>query len=151
MRAKLPQGYQLWPSFWMLPEKTSNCKYEEIDVVEYNAGRNPTFAPIIFGSAFYGSGPKKSQLVQRTGTKELKDQNIQDFSEQFHEYSIMWTENYIEWKLDGETYFGVSTQLDYWYENDRMIGTFMERTFTENDSYGKALSVKHRSLLKFSL
>ncbi len=93
VRAKLPKGQGLWPAIWMLP--TDNVygiwpASGEIDIME-NIGSetNKIFGTIHYGHDFW-----------RYDTQFLPVDTI-DFSEDFHTYTVLWTEDCILFQVDG--------------------------------------------------
>lgn len=96
--AKLPQGKGLWPAIWLLPEKENYGDWPlsgEIDIME-NLGHD---SKTIYGSIHYGD-PKpnnkhfSSQYYLKNGF----------FSDTYHTFSVEWSEDKIEWFVDGDLY-----------------------------------------------
>ncbi|MCZ4407219.1 glycoside hydrolase family 16 protein [Cryomorphaceae bacterium 1068] len=93
VRAKLPKGQGLWPAIWMLPTDTVYGIWPasgEIDIME-NIGSETNS---IFGTIHYGHD------FWRYDTQYLPVDTV-DFSEDFHTYSVLWTEDCILFQVDG--------------------------------------------------
>lgn len=93
VRAKIPKGQGLWPAIWMLPTDTVYGIWPasgEIDIME-NIGSetNKIFGTIHYGHDFW-----------RYDTQYLPIDTI-DFSEDFHTYTVLWTEDCILFQVDG--------------------------------------------------
>lgn len=102
VRAKLPIGQGLWPAIWMLP--TDNVygiwpKSGEIDIME-NIGSEPArvFGTIHFGHDFWRYYSQYYELDSGT------------FSEDFHVFSAIWTEQCIQFYVDGKKIGGPNTR-----------------------------------------
>lgn len=96
-RLRLPSGQGLWPAFWMLGADFPSVGWPasgEIDIMEYR-GQEPS---IVFGS-LHGPGYSGGDAVTR------RFQLIQDrFDTGFHVFAVEWTEDYIDWSVDGQPY-----------------------------------------------
>ena len=96
MRAKLPYGQGIWPAFWMLGSdfyETGWPDCGEIDIME-NVGKEPG---IIHGT-LHGPGYSGGMAIGMPYTVDG------DITEEFHVYSIEWSENEINWLVDGVQY-----------------------------------------------
>lgn len=98
VRAKLPQGRGTWPAIWMLPEENRFGgwpKNGEIDIMEhvgYDTGRV--------------HGTVHTEAFNHTkGTQKGGQRMVPDFSSEFHTYAIDWTEEKIDFFIDGTKYF----------------------------------------------
>ena len=92
-RMKLPKGQGIWPAFWMLPEKV-NASWPadgEIDIMEL-VGHEPntSHGTIHYGTPWPNNQFKGCPYVLPNG----------DFSEDFHEFAIVWEPNSIKWYVD---------------------------------------------------
>ena len=93
VKAKLPSGGGTWPAIWMLG---SNYKTDiwpkcgEIDITEYT-GNNP--------GKVLSSLHSPSSFGATVNTQETAIENEND---QFHIYSVIWSEDQIYFLLDGE-------------------------------------------------
>lgn len=101
IKAKLPSGRGTWPAIWMLPDSFREGSHwpscGEIDIMEH-VGRNHE-------EIHFSLHTEKYNHIHRTQqTKFLKIHNV---TNEFREYAIDWTEDYIEFFIDGETYYKV--------------------------------------------
>ncbi len=97
-RIKLPRGQGIWPAFWMLGNNIDtvgwpNCG--EIDIME-NIGREPT---IVHGTVH---GPGYSGANGIGAPYSLPGSPV--FADDFHVYSVEWSENRIAFAVDGTTF-----------------------------------------------
>lgn len=106
IRAKLPVGKGIWPALWMLGENISSVGWPacgEIDIMEL-VGTNPSRVHgTMHWKALNGANVNKGGSYDLAGA---------DFSQQFHVYSIVWTQNMIKWYVDDVLFFtGTSADL----------------------------------------
>lgn len=98
IRAKLPKGTGTWPAIWMLPEENRHGgwpKNGEIDIMEH-VGYDPgKVHGTVHTEAFNHS----------IGTQKGAQLMVPDFYEAFHTYAIDWTQDRIDFFIDGEKYF----------------------------------------------
>lgn len=98
VRAKLPRGRGIWPAIWMLP---TNWQYGgwpesgEIDIMEH-VGYEPD-------SVWTSVHTKAYNHV--IGTQKTKGLFLPDANENFHVYSIEWTEDKVVGMVDGNPFF----------------------------------------------
>ncbi len=97
-RMKLPIGRGIWPAFWMLPTNEAYGKWPqsgEIDIME-SAGSEPAtvLGTIVFGLPYPNITASSAKFTLAQG----------DFSQDFHNYAIEWSENTIKWYIDGYLY-----------------------------------------------
>ncbi|HCD53369.1 MAG TPA: beta-glucanase [Balneolaceae bacterium] len=100
IRAKIPadNGNGLWPAIWMLGDGIRNgvswpdCG--EIDIMEY-----VSYAPNQFYCTIHSAANNHSDGTQ-LGSGALV---LDDIEEEFHNYGIIWTEDYIKFYLDEPT------------------------------------------------
>jgi beta-glucanase (GH16 family) len=102
IRAKLPVGQGIWPALWMLGTKISSAGWPacgEIDIMEL-IGTTPS---TVYGTLHWSS---------LSGAHVSKGANLKllsgDYSKEFHVYSIIWGENYIQWFIDDQKYLDIS-------------------------------------------
>ncbi|MER2047462.1 MAG: glycoside hydrolase family 16 protein [Solibacillus sp.] len=89
MRAKLPTGQGIFPAFWLITDK-ENTWLPEIDIMEM-LGHQPN--EIWMVSHWLGeNGKLKSDFSSYTG---------EDFTKEFHTFSIEWAPDSISWFIDG--------------------------------------------------
>ena len=99
MRAKLPSGQGIFPAFWMMPDK-ENTWLPEIDIMEM-VGHLPNEVWMV------------SHWLDTNGTLK-SDYNTfigDDFSKDFHTFSIEWTPESITWLIDGIERFQSSKSI----------------------------------------
>ena len=97
VRAKLPEGRGIWPAIWMLGANLDEVGWPasgEIDIMEM-VGHTPR---VTHGTAHWGNPGDPSTFI---GNSISIDEN---FSEQFHVFSLVWEQNEIKWYMD-ETLF----------------------------------------------
>ena len=102
IRAKLPEGQGVWPAIWMLPTDQVYGgwpKSGEIDIVEM-VGHEPN---TIHGTVHYGSDWPGNQ---NRGTSYTLEEG--KFSNDFHTFSIEWSQDEIKWFIDDEHYLTVT-------------------------------------------
>ncbi|MEO1616155.1 MAG: glycoside hydrolase family 16 protein [Planctomycetota bacterium] len=98
VRAKLPKGDGMWPAIWMLPTDNKYGSWAssgEIDIMEMK-GSIPNE---VLGTLHYGGQWPKNKY---SGDSYKLQKG--DFSEDFHTFSVVWTEGRIDWYVDGEHY-----------------------------------------------
>ncbi|MEO1411836.1 MAG: glycoside hydrolase family 16 protein [Bacteroidota bacterium] len=96
VRARMPIGQGLWPAIWMLP--TDNAygdwpKSGEIDIMEY-LGHEPERT---FGTIHYGH---ENWAFNSQGL--ILEEDEDNFHEAFHVFTVLWTENCIQFRMDGQ-------------------------------------------------
>ncbi len=96
VRAKLATAKGLWPAIWMLGSDISEVGWPasgEIDILEY-IGREP-------GKVFTSLHTPASH-GNTINTKKTKIENIE---EGYHTYKAIWTQEYIEFFVDGQSLY----------------------------------------------
>lgn len=99
IRAQVPEGQGLWPAFWLLPQDHSWPP--EIDVLE-----------------LLGSDPETyyTNLITHDPTVSVESRfrahQVEDLSQDFHNYGVKWTPNTIEFYLDRELVSAHPTPAD---------------------------------------
>ncbi len=96
IRAKIPdlKGNGLWPAIWMLGENIGQVGWPacgEIDIMEY-----VSYQPNQFYSTIHSTANNHTNGTQ-VGSGAI---SLQDIEEEFHNYGIIWTEDYIKFYLD---------------------------------------------------
>ncbi len=97
IRAKLPSGRGVWPAIWMLPTDWAYGVWPasgEIDIMEF-VGYLPDS---LFGTVHTGS------FNHLAGTQVTKGIYSNTLSTEFHEYSIEWDAEKIQFYFDGQHY-----------------------------------------------
>ena len=129
VRTKLPTGIGTWPAIWMLSKKVNedgaywdNQGYGttnwpecgEIDILEY-WGKNPNYVQ----SAVHTSSSFGYTVINLGG------QNVANASDQFHIYSIEWSDEKIAFSVDGTEHYRYSPSIknsDTWpFDSDQYI------------------------------
>lgn len=94
--AKMPSGQGIWPAVWMLP---TDSKYGgwasggEIDIIESRGSKvEETTGALHFG----GQWPRNTYLSHRY---QFPKKNA---AEDFHLYTLEWSEDEIKWLVDGK-------------------------------------------------
>lgn len=98
IRAKMPQGQGIWPALWMLGHNISDVSWPscgEIDIMEL-VGHEPnvTHGTIHWSNA---SGNHTYQGGEKTLPSGI-------FADEFHVFTIVWTNTKITWYLDEEEF-----------------------------------------------
>ncbi|MEX1189539.1 MAG: glycoside hydrolase family 16 protein [Bacteroidia bacterium] len=93
IRAKMPIGQGIWPAIWMLPTDTVYGGWPrsgEIDIMEY-LGHKPkeVLGTIHYGHDFWRFNSQMLELEQGS------------FAEDFHVFTLLWTEECIQFQMDG--------------------------------------------------
>lgn len=129
VRAKLPTGIGTWPAIWMLSKNIDedgaywdNQGYGttnwpacgEIDILEH-WGKNPNYVQsAVHNTSSYGD------KVENIG-----GQNVENVSDQFHIYSMEWTDEKIVFRVDGAEHYVYNPSIknsDTWpYDSDQYI------------------------------
>lgn len=102
--ARIPIGRGIWPAIWLMPENSEYGdwpKSGEIDVMEY----------------VWGNGDNHFQIYSTIHTEDIDvngnkiDSGVASsatLDSDFHLYSLLWTEEYIEILFDNQTIFTFS-------------------------------------------
>lgn len=110
MRAKVPCGKGLWPSFWMQPDKSpwNKTKYTgEIDIFEGYGGPY-TMSANLHKWYTNADGKSVSTTIGKTGNilsgslKYGKDSAA--FAQQYHTFGFEWTPEFMAFYVDDELY-----------------------------------------------
>ena len=98
IKAKLPSGVGTWPAIWMMPEIDKHGGWPrsgEIDIMEAVGFDQDRIHTTAHTSAF---NHKKNTQKNNNGI-------IKDTTTKYHIYAVEWTEDYIQWFIDGEPFF----------------------------------------------
>ena len=98
IKAKLPAGVGTWPAIWMMPEFDKHGGWPrsgEIDIMEA-VGFDPDR---IHTTAHTGAYNHKKN------TQKNNNDIIKNTTTKYHVYAIEWTEEYIQWFVDGKPFF----------------------------------------------
>ena len=96
VRAKLPDGGGTWPAIWMLGANCPTAGWPdcgEIDIMEHVGNRPGWPSSAIHNPAGYAS------------TYFGDEQYIETVTSEFHVYGIIWTQEKIEFTVDGVEHF----------------------------------------------
>jgi len=105
IRARLPYGQGIWPAIWMLPtdwEYGGWPRSGEIDIMEI-IGHDPDYlhGTLHFGRAYNDKSQDGGSYRSPAGS----------LRNEFHTYTVEWTESEFRWFLDDIQYASVSS----WY------------------------------------
>lgn len=103
IRALMPKGQGIWPALWMLGSNISEPEYiwpkcGEIDIMEMvggGAGKDDK----VYGTVHWDNA---GSYASYGGDSTLTNGKI--LADEFHVYSIVWTETLITWYLDNVQY-----------------------------------------------
>jgi beta-glucanase (GH16 family) len=101
-RIKVPSGAGVWPAFWMLGSDIDAVGWPacgEIDIMEFIGKEPSTVYGTIHGVGYSGAGGI-SRSTSLPGKANVSDD--------FHRYSVKWSESEIRWFLDGKLYSKIS-------------------------------------------
>jgi beta-glucanase (GH16 family) len=108
IRAKLPTGEGTWPALWMLGKNIDedgaywdNQSYDttswpacgEIDIMEHWGYNQNYISSALHTPSSFG------------GTVNVGGRHIDNVSTEFKVYTMIWTEDYIEFQVDGTTHY----------------------------------------------
>jgi beta-glucanase (GH16 family) len=105
IRALLPQGQGIWPALWMLGFNIDTVDWPacgEIDIMEMIG--EPTNDSKVYGTVHWDNA---GSHASNGGNTTLTNGKI--FADEFHVFSILWTETTITWYLDDVQYHIVNT------------------------------------------
>ncbi len=112
IRAKLPEGRGIWPAIWMLGDNIRAKGWPacgEIDIMEM-VGHEPA---TVHGTIHFGKDPAGHRYKGAPFSLDGADQ----FSDQFHVFTLRWEENNLEWLVDDRLFYSaspaVTTRHDY--------------------------------------
>lgn len=106
IRAKLPICLGSWPALWMMPNDDVYGYWPnsgEIDIIEH-VGFNPY---TIYFTA---------HCAEQNGdnNKYHNSASVPDCTTAFHEYSLVWSENRLDWLIDGKRKWTVVKNSNTW-------------------------------------
>jgi len=105
VRAKIPRGKGLWPAIWMLPTDTAYGQWPasgEIDIMEnIGSNTNEILGTIHYGNEFYDYDSQTYTEVADKDSIVDGEPLLVDFADDFHVYSVDWTEDCIRFQVDG--------------------------------------------------
>lgn len=104
--AKVPEGQGLWSAFWLLPSfeqwPEGIAVLPEIDVMEHLGHQPNTYHTTLHTNQ---TGPLTSHPYDHTIKRRLTDN--------FHLYSVVWTQRTVNWYLDGQWMASHPTPQDF--------------------------------------
>ncbi len=103
VKAKVPFGQGIWPAIWMLPTDWEYGGWPssgEIDIMEH----------VNLDNEIHGTVHTEA-YNHRKGTQKGGQIEVPDANEKFHVYSIVWTDDQIDFLVDDNKYFS--------FENDK--------------------------------
>ncbi|HEY4334996.1 MAG TPA: family 16 glycosylhydrolase [Puia sp.] len=104
IRAKLPVSSGMWPALWMLGSNFSTAGWPgcgETDIMEL-IGKNPNQ---VVGSMHWKQGDGSEGTFNNAYTL-----SSQDFSRQFHVFSLIWAQDTVQFLVDDHLYVNGSSQ-----------------------------------------
>ena len=104
-RIKLPFGQGVWPAFWMLGEDIGTVGWPEcgeVDIME-NFGTFNNNLSINNGTA-HGPGYSGANGITQAYTLPFGE----TVSDDYHLYAVEWSQNSVEWFVDGVSYHHVT-------------------------------------------
>lgn len=104
IRAALPKGQGMWPALWMLGSNFQTVGWPacgEIDIMEMigGGGREKT----VHGTVHWDNNGSHASF---SNSRSLTSGTLAD---EFHVYSIVWTNSSISWYLDNVQYHSIDT------------------------------------------
>jgi beta-glucanase (GH16 family) len=102
IRAKLPVGKGIWPALWMLGSNITSVSWPacgEIDIMEL-VGTNPNRS--------HGTMHWKPVTGSNTSKGAYYDLPSGNFSQEFHVFSIIWSQDQIRWYVDDHLFLTTS-------------------------------------------
>ena len=114
MSAKLPDGYKVWPAFWLMGDKDNWPYCAEIDIMEFIAldeendwlGHRRSFATFHYAD---GNGYHAEIGGWTDGTMLISNEKLTD---DFHVYAIEWEADQIRWYFDDVLYLTINVDSD---------------------------------------
>jgi len=98
IRAILPEGQGIWPALWMLGKNITNVGWPacgEIDIMEL-VGHQPS---VVHGTIHFGPPWPNNQYNGSSFSLSSGK-----FKDEFYVFSLIWSENKIEWYVNDELY-----------------------------------------------
>jgi beta-glucanase (GH16 family) len=109
MRAKIPTGVGIWPSFWMLGTNIDRVGWPacgEIDIMDY----------VGFDPGRIHGGVHTKAFNHAEGTGRLGSLETDAPHQSFHRYAVEWGPERIDFLFDGTRYFTYANSLRGWKE-----------------------------------
>lgn len=102
-RMKLPKGTGMWPAFWMLGNNIGTASWPgcgEIDIMEMMNGGEPGADKVALGTAHWWH-----EDINGYATYGEKHYHWEDLGNNFHEYTLIWDEQYLRVYIDDHNYW----------------------------------------------
>ncbi|MGD6969104.1 family 16 glycosylhydrolase [Rossellomorea vietnamensis] len=94
IRAKLPEGQGLFPAFWMVPSEEDWLP--EINIMDFLGQKPNEYFQVVHWEDEQGER-------QRDYSHYISEQL--DFTEEFHDFGLIWEPGKLTWTLDGNVVF----------------------------------------------
>lgn len=107
IRAVMPYGQGMWPALWMLGTNINDVSWPacgEIDIMEMVGGADSDGTT--HGTVHWDNAGNYASFGNGTSLENGK------LSDEFHVYSIEWTEGVIKWLLDDEVFHQIDISPD---------------------------------------
>lgn len=95
-RAKMPKGRGSWPAIWLLGTSVKKGlgwpRCGEIDILEYAGNRPKTITSALHTNA----------RNHRRNNERIASVEIDDLSDRFHDYVLLWTKDRMRFSIDGK-------------------------------------------------
>uniref|UniRef100_H2Z6L9 GH16 domain-containing protein n=1 Tax=Ciona savignyi TaxID=51511 RepID=H2Z6L9_CIOSA len=98
VRAKLPNGYGLWPAIWMMPRDSVYGGWPESGEIDIMEARGQDLDQ--FGSTIHYGICCDNHYYETSG-----DLKMQCTTDAYHVYTLDWTPTELVYRLDGKAYF----------------------------------------------
>ena len=105
IRAKVPTAQGIWPALWMLGSNFSDIGWPacgEIDIMEL-VGFEPS---TVHGTAHYGN---QGMSYSFNKGDKISLPGGEKFSEEFHVFSIIWKQDRIDWYMDDQRFYTLTS------------------------------------------
>jgi beta-glucanase (GH16 family) len=103
VRAKLTGGGGAWPAIWLLG---ANCQATNVKSADNNppcSWPNPGSDEIDIAEPLNGSRTNVNQQIHTASGNPGCSATTTDVSQNFHEYTLVWSKGSAVWKIDGAT------------------------------------------------
>ena len=112
VRAKLPTGGGTWPAIWLLGQDYATNTWPacgEIDIMEHVGNEQDR----IFSSLHYPGNSGGDAVTQ--------SRMVEGVSDEFHVYSVIWSESIIQFLIDDDPYHTFANNPDLPFNSDFFI------------------------------
>ena len=109
IRAVLPTGKGMWPALWMLGSNYTDVGWPacgEIDIVEILGQDNPGNQ---IKATVHWQDPNAGGSLNHAEFGDTYNLTSGNFDDEFHVYSLIWSENQIQALVDDKVYFTINT------------------------------------------